>query len=391
MLLVFLFSWDVNYVRYVNIYIVLYLGWLFLGSLKARSLYVPSFCKILLLFVGWCFLSCIWAINRNSSFSKSITLIELIILTIFMFDYIIKNDKSDIYMRLFCWSGAVLSIYIFFYYGPSKFIQLLLVGERIGTDVLNVNVLGTLAALSALIAFYIILSEKNYKYVVFVVVNTLAVAGSGSRKAFVMLPLGVTMILFALVFANKGGKKRKYFLALLGVLIVFFFLLQTELLNEYKNRVMQMLYSFFDNSSTYSASNLSDHSSWVRKQLREIGFLIFKDHPIGGIGIDNARFVSQQYGFGDGTYYLHCNYVELLSGIGIIGTVIYYLLYFVPLKLFVSRKHDQKCLFFAVLIILKLIVDYGMVSYYSKETYLFFLLIWTLYIRIKWSDEKSWK
>ena len=113
----------------------------------------------------------------------------------------------------------------------------------------------------------------------------------------------------------------------------------------------------------------------IRMSLAQLGIQLFQQHPIIGIGIDNPRLYT--YGVVGETYYLHNNFVEILSSGGVIGAVLYYWIYVRLIISYIKRRNfdDPQYCFCLVLLILLLIMDYGMVSYYSKSTYIFLLLL----------------
>ena len=120
----------------------------------------------------------------------------------------------------------------------------------------------------------------------------------------------------------------------------------------------------------------SSSDAWIRLAYVRLGMQLFREHPILGIGIANANiYTSSYYGH---NHYLHNNYVELLACGGIVGFLIYYsvwawlLVTFIKCRKQRSREYDI-CL---VLLLIHIAMDYGAVSYYSKETFVFLLLFW---------------
>lgn len=123
-----------------------------------------------------------------------------------------------------------------------------------------------------------------------------------------------------------------------------------------------------------------DHSSWLRGQYVEIGLELFEKSPFFGIGIDNARLTTRTlFGY---DHYLHNNFVELLAGVGIIGFFCYYSMYFYIIRNMLKYMYtkDRELSICFVIIVILLAMDYGMVSYYAKETY-FYLMIGFLMVK----------
>ena len=120
----------------------------------------------------------------------------------------------------------------------------------------------------------------------------------------------------------------------------------------------------------------ADNSAWLRFAYINLGIDLFKKNPLLGIGIGNANIYTQLYYHHN--HYLHNNYIELLACGGIVGFVIYYSMHlYLLINYFKYRKYRDRdydiCL---ILLLLNLIVDCGVVSYYDKVNYLFLFLLW---------------
>ena len=61
-----------------------------------------------------------------------------------------------------------------------------------------------------------------------------------------------------------------------------------------------------------------DSSTIIRLALVDIGWDLFYQSPITGVGINNPS-VYTFFVYGKDNYYLHNNYIELLAGTGVIG------------------------------------------------------------------------
>ena len=75
-------------------------------------------------------------------------------------------------------------------------------------------------------------------------------------------------------------------------------------------------------------------------------------------------------------HYLHNNYMEMLACGGIVGFLIHYWIYVYLLRVYIKnfKHHEKEFNICFVLLIFKLIMDIGAVSYYSKTTYFYLLL-----------------
>ena len=136
----------------------------------------------------------------------------------------------------------------------------------------------------------------------------------------------------------------------------------------------------------FTGRGIVDSSTWLRYEYIKLGFKIFKENPIFGIGMGNARlFVSSNYGR---DAYLHNNYVELLANGGIFGFLIYYYIYYLVINDLIKyfKYREKYTVVVIILMLMQLIMDYGNVSYYYKTTIFYFLIF---YISIRKMKERK--
>lgn len=196
---------------------------------------------------------------------------------------------------------------------------------------------------------------------------------SGSRKAFIIVFIGIFLFLLLKSINSKNCFNRliKIWGVIVSIIVVIYVSSKLPIFQSIIRRFLTMI-------KTLSYATIDSASTYTRIKLINLGIKIFKEHPILGIGIDNATELVAGLFYKD-YYYLHNNYIELLADGGIIGFGIYYFIYVILfIKLwknrdFTSGEFNIVC----VLFILRLIIDFGMVSYEGKLTY-FFLLIFYL-------------
>ena len=117
-----------------------------------------------------------------------------------------------------------------------------------------------------------------------------------------------------------------------------------------------------------------DSSTQTRQRFIQLGIEQFWKKPFLGIGIDSSgEMLAQQ---GEHRTYLHNNFVELLACGGIVGFSIYYSIYVYliynlwNLREF-SKGESDICL---IILGIMLVMDYGLVSYYQKAQYFYFMV-----------------
>ena len=126
-----------------------------------------------------------------------------------------------------------------------------------------------------------------------------------------------------------------------------------------------------ENMFDYYTGGLGDSSTQARDHLIEMGMDNFYKHPYWGIGLNNFK------SFNDSIYYSHNDYVELLSSVGIIGTIIAYLPKLnILFRTLVSLPREYRHYIFIVFEYF--IVAFGTVSYYKREDWVVLIVILAL-------------
>lgn len=325
----------------------------------------------LLLFTVFCFLSSLWATNSEYAIEQAKNMFEIFVATSIMYLAFQSEKDVDGLLELIMYGGYIFAIIVAVFYGFSGLMGLFRAGDRIST-ITNANTIGNYTLYSALISFYYITKGKNRWLVVALVPLLFILVLSGSRKVFLALAVGL-LLYFIFNSIGKGKGISVFFritLIIAGLIVIVFALSRIPALDFVFDRINVML-------ETISGKSLSDSSTRVRLQLQEIGLTLFREHPFLGVGIDNAGIYGGQ-AFGMTKYYLHGNYIELLADVGLIGTAIYYSIYLrMIFELFKYRDFTDKefNICFAILLV-RLILDYGTITYSDKANYLFLIMLW---------------
>ena len=346
---------------------------------------VPEYHIYILLFAIFCLATTQWANNKNLALNIGIDLCVIFVLSSITCLAFQDADTVDPLLKLLMWSGFVVAAYGALFYGFGQIWSMLTSGVRISNDAMNANTLGMMSAFAVLINFYYFLKEKRIPlYSVFSVLALLMLAVSESRKALAIVVGGVFMLIVLNSFSDRNSMKR--ILKLLGAMMLFVlaFILAMRLsvFSGIKGRVQTML-------SAVTGEGTADYSTVARGRLAEIGFEIFKEHPVLGIGMDNARLIAGPL-FNRDEYYLHNNYVELLADGGLVGFLLYYSMFAYLLAVYLKRRdfRDTEYNICLILLLLRLVVDVGVVSYNGRLSYLLILII-LIKSRIMKRDEKQ--
>ena len=319
--------------------------------------------RFFIAFILVCFASVVWAWNPYLALVKSITLFEIFVCMSMIYPYFRTNNDIDELIKIFMISGYILCVYTLLYYGRSEIVSYLSNNIRIGNDYTNANALGLVASMSIIIQVYYIINKRSNLWVLFLLPAVIVLAISQSRKAIVMVVLGIAFLIGTNA-ANKNRLKRLLNMAVaLLILGLMLFVLSRVPIFE---GVMRRFVTFFESLNGQRAED-------IRSVFRRIGLEQFRKTPILGIGIGNSLELLEKSGYG--RTYLHSNMVELLACLGIVGFIVYYSIYFyLGFKLLKYRRnnHGETNLCF-VLLVMMFIMDYAQVTYYDKVQYLYFM------------------
>lgn len=324
---------------------------------------------IYLVFIAYVLLTALWAKSAMSTITMARTLFRTFICAYIVYLYFVKEEDVSRLLRILMWAGYVVAIYSLMFYGVD---ELLKAGTdsslRADNEFANVNSIAMCCALSCMIQANEFFEKRNRWTCVFLIPVLIVIGATQSRKALLFLIVGV----FSAFIVKKQNESfvKKFGEIILGCVVaalIIYGLLQLEIFSGIKQRMQTMFNSFTGNGK-------ADGSSLTREKMIEIGWKEFTEHPIGGIGIANSYFITDKY-LGKKTY-LHNNFVELLSCGGIFAFIFYYAIYgYLFYNLWKYRKADKKrAMFFAIWLLIMLVLDYGNVSYYDKSQN-FYLMI----------------
>ena len=218
----------------------------------------------------------------------------------------------------------------------------------------------------------------------FVLISIFVVACTQSRKALLLMVIGC-VILVVMKNYNRTNFVQSIF-RIVGVLValgvLMFAISQIDVFSGVQERLSQLF-------SVFTGVGELDSGSVNRRLMVQLGLLVWKEHPIFGVGLNCTRIiVNQNMGF---DAYMHNNFIEILCATGVVGFLLYYGMYvYVFSQLLKYREYDRRYFIFGVMwLIVSLVMDIGMVSYYGKTQcfYLFVQFLNVLLMKSKAYDQ----
>jgi hypothetical protein len=343
---------------------------LFLLLIYMKKIKVYHLNKVLIsysIFAIFALFSSFWAKDFFISMLQSFQLFSIFI-NMYIIYNLIKNYNIENYFIYGVLIGSFIN-YVFALEIIPSFVDIYLLSRFTGT-VGNPNPLSTVMIISIFVSIVYLTKDKEksnvflyyYQYINIILALYLIIM-SVSRKGIVF---GFALVLLQIMVSMKDVKSF-FRLIIIGV-IGFFIFANFANLDDLWALYDKVIYRFTVLNEGLAHTDSHAGSTGIRLYLAEIGLELFKNNPLIGVGVNNFRTYSP------GGLYSHNNYVELLAGVGLIGTMAFYSIYiFIFQKIVQVKKSDVKFIFtFFLLVILGM--DIASVSYYNK------LILYTLLI-----------
>ena len=343
------------------------------GIARGRGKYrfrIEIYFVLILVFIAYTAVSGLWAINASRAIEKTKTLLEILLMVFVLYNHYRQHDDGvKMALQDIKLSSFVIVIYTLLFYGVAQLMLMAMAEDRLDGEFANVNTIGILAALGTIIQLDEWIGKKKFSlWVLFCVPSLFLIAVTQSRKALVMVGMGLALILWFRNI-NSGNFFKTLFRLILyvgiGVAVVSF-ILSLPVFSGIMLRMETLLNSF-------TGEGKVDSSTLVRQEMVEIGIQTFLKYPFFGVGIGNSNELVKLYLHHDA--YLHNNFIELLASGGIVGFLIYYSMYIyliVQFWKYRKQKNDQYVICLTLMLVL-LAMDYGRVSYYAKTQYIFLM------------------
>lgn len=348
-----------------------------LNAFKNRGVVTFSFDRYhahVLLFAGFCIISSLWARSPSDAVTKGITVIEILVCMSMLYMYYQTQTSLRGLIMALKWASFITTIYTFAFYGWNNITLVLSQGERLAGDFANINSIAMLSAIGLVVVCYQWLYEGFSLTFLLAVPSIVIVAASGSRKALVLAFIGILLIIL-LRFSTKNilSNALKIIAVVIGALLVFRLISELSMFSGIMDR-MDGLFALITGEGDV------DSSAYKRDMFMRIAFSQILENPVLGIGMDNAKYViGEQAGV---VVYSHNNFAELICNGGIVGFLIYYSMHIYYLRNLIKYRYlggsiTKLCIALAIVM---LIMDWGMISYYSKAQY-FYLMIFFLQVK----------
>lgn len=320
---------------------------------------------------SYCYISSIWALNASISIVRGTTLIEIAICMAVIYIYYGEEKEVDRLLKCVMYSGYFVTFYYIFTSGYNNIIKSLLSFSRVAATFAETNSVSRVIVISVVISVYFWQKDGFRILYLIDILSVISISALGSRTSLVILVVGslLCVVLYSLNDKKKISPIIRTFFIFILMIIFINFLSKLSLFSGINQRMDGLM-------ALVSGSGKIDSSAQLRQQYMHIGMEQFLNNPILGIGIGNSLVVLKQT-VGHYTYF-HMNYIELLACGGIVGIILYYSRYIKILCVSIRYRKNlpQEWVVIITLFFLCLIADVGAVTYYSKETYFYFMIFY---------------
>jgi O-antigen ligase len=337
-------------------------------TLLKKRLIFNRFIIIQMIFILLSAFSALYAVNQELAVSTTRTLVLLFLVMFSLLNYIDKPEKIEQLIEYFILSGLIASIYILI---NSDFENI----TRFGSELGNVNAVGIIIGISFILCFNKFYFYKKLKYLFYLLPMGSVIMLTGSRKALLFILISVLLITYLNNKESIGKKVKFAFITILLLILSYYLVFEVPLIYQILGKRMEKLWIFITENST------NEGSINTRSLMIKYGLELFKEKPILGYGIDNYRALFH-IKFWEPRY-SHNNYIELMVGLGIVGTIVYYFTNIVVLRdLFKNVKENNGRYLsypFITIIFSYLLLGTSLVYYDSKHFSILLVIASTVY------------
>lgn len=319
------------------------------GTRFTAELFVP------VLFLIYMCVSTLWARNVSTAGKQLWTQVQLFALFFFTYSLMLTEGDTEDYFNALYVSGYGLMIYALIKYGgPVGYFNAIWDVGRVGGEITNENTFGKIFSDASIIAAYKAVMCGRKKHWISFALFAFFAFSSGSKKAILMIAAGIVGILIL----HYGI--RKVYKALIGggaAVGLGYILLRLPMFSVAYNRLDSFLAGSYDVSDQRRQNMISE------------GLRFFRERPIFGYGLNNFRVLY----FED--EYSHNNFIEVMVSLGVIGLLLYYLMYLIPTVKTIGliRAKDPRVrdcdLILLFMLAISFVFGIGMVQFYSKDVW----------------------
>lgn len=350
-----LFSYREGFNAVTNILaLISFIVYIFKVMINKGNIKYTIFFSVYFIFIVWGLFTYLYAINRAIVLTQTITLFLNYLISLALFNYINRSKEIELILISYIIGCFISILYVFL---KSD----IFCDQRIGSIVANLNRVSFIYSIALVFLFYFVQKYKKYILYIPILILTFFILLTGSRQGVIAVILFFSIYSYIKSKKNFFGLMKTLLLSLTIIIILYHVIMGNEFLYNVIGYRFEIIKSMFEGTGTVG------RSTWERAYMISLGLDKFVDRPFLGYGLGNFQELLAHSGFGKATY-SHNNVIELLTGVGFIGTILFYLIYFkyfINTVVYVKRKHILSSILFSYNIVV-IISGYAMVHYPVK-------------------------
>lgn len=302
---------------FIRVSFVLFVGFSILNMIATGYIKWNGFIGWFVLFLGYGYLSCLWAKSITDAMYYTNTFIQMLGCIICLTNRIKTTKDIDKILKLLLVS-LLYTVLVLYIKTPVSAWGTERIGEELG---IHPNDIGLRFAIGVMISLYFAISKKIYFNYIFVALFTIIAMFSGSRKGLLMCVIAIAFYpILSYKKKNRNDFMKFLFRIILIILItaiVYFIIMNNKMFYDVIGvRIESMIKSFEGDAS--ADGSINERNFYAKKAIE-----LFKAHPIFGYGMNNFSTHMAEINYHH-VAYSHNNFTELLSTLGLIGFSIYY-------------------------------------------------------------------
>ena len=347
-----------GYIQWFYVFQVIFITHYFFNIRKRKNIQWKNTSKSLIIsyfvFMIFCSFSIFWSIDLLESALRSRTVFLISINSIILYDYLNKTKNAFKFIIF----ALIISTYINFFIAIKIFPDSSIYWDswRFQGTRDNPNYLSVLQLTSIFLA---ILSLKinlfrlkiiNRLISLSIFISCYLIIITASKK-------GIFFSIFFVIFYlyNHYLKSKNIIVSLASILLLSLLLYKSnDIVNILYNseKSFQVIYRL---EEFFQADGVSTNQ---RVHFIKVGFNNFINNPFVGSGIGSLKSKLSTYS--------HSNFIEILSGLGIIGFLIYYNIFRILLQKILSVKRNYIRYLYLIFFCIQILLEASQVSYYYK-------------------------
>ena len=361
----YIYYYDDSITNSSTIRLVATLAILLFGTIEVllnyKKVYLNNYIIVYTLFMLFCVLSSLWALDSKMALSSLPIMIRIVLFFVFINYRIIEDADIERLLDVFLIAIIIVVIIVandmIAYYSRSSFLL-----YRFGIVGNNPNTIAMISVFGTVICNHKCkIDDRKKLHIVLMIFYILIILVTQSKKGILSFALGIYLLSF---YRNKGARRyNKVFYLGIIMLILYIALMMIPFLYNNVGCRFDELFDLLGSKST------GLNSTTARAELISEGFKMWLHQPLLGIGNNNFGLVQTVHA--NSYYYSHCNYIELLSGVGLVG---FFLFYFLPFRVFriTIEINDDLRIALKTICLLMLFMDIAAVTFQTVYLLVFY-------------------